>query len=52
MNSKQLKYEHVAQVWGILKYMTKNITIHGLTDLMIIENLYVGLNYMFKNLID
>ena len=52
MNFKQLEHEHVAQAWEIMKLMIRNCPTHGLSLWMIIQNIYAGLNFVSRNLLD
>ena len=52
MNFKQLEHEHVAQSWGRMKMMLRNCPTHGLNLWMIIQKIYVGLNFVSRNLLD
>ena len=52
MNFKQLKHEHVAQSWERIKLMLRNCPTNGLNLWMIIQNFYVGLNFVSRNLLD
>ena len=52
MNFKQLDHEHVAQAWERMKLMIRNCPTHGLNLWMIIQNVYAGLNFASRNLLD
>ena len=52
MNFKQLDHEHVAQAWERMKLMIHNCPTHGLNLRMIIQKIYVGLNFASRNLLD
>ena len=52
MNFKQLEHEHVAQSWEMMKMMLRNFSTHGLNPWMIIQNLYAGLDFVSRNLLD
>jgi hypothetical protein len=52
MNFKQLDKEPAAQSWERIKLMIKNCPTHGLSLWMIIQNFYVGLNFVSRNLLD
>jgi hypothetical protein len=52
MNFKQLEQEHVSQAWERMKLMIRNCPTHGLSLWMIIQNFYVGLNFVSRNLLD
>src|SRR4051812_41591291 len=52
MNFRKLDNEHVAQEWERMKTLVKNCPTHGLTTWMVIQTLYVGLNFTSRNLLD
>src|SRR3954463_10827339 len=52
MNFRQLDNEHVAQAWERIKSLVNNCPTHGLTTWMVIQTLYVGLNFTSRNLLD
>ena len=52
MNFKQLDHEHVAQAWERMKLMIRNYPTHDLNLWMIIQNIYAGLNFASRNLLD
>ena len=52
MNFKQLDHEHVAQSWERMKLMIHNCPTHGLNLWMIIQKIYVGLNFVSRDLLD
>ena len=52
MNFKQLDHEHVAQAWERMKLMIRNCPTHGLNLWMIIQKIYVGLNFASRNILD
>src|SRR4051812_42098105 len=52
MNFRQLHNEHVAQAWECMKSLVKNCLTHGLTNWMVIQNFYAGLNFTSRNLLD
>ena len=52
MNFKQHEHEHVAQYWERMKMLLRNCPTHGLNLWMIIQNFYVGLNFVSRNLLD
>ena len=52
MNFKQLEHEHVAKSWERMKMMLRNYPTHGLNLWMIIQKIYVGLNFISRSLLD
>src|SRR4051812_5644692 len=52
MNFKHLEHEHVAQSWERMKMVLRNCPTHGLNLWMIIQNIYAGLNFVSRNLLD
>src|ERR1041385_1833365 len=52
MNFKQLYNEHIAQAWEHMKSLVKNFPTHGLTNWMVIQTFYAGLNFTSRNLLD
>src|ERR1043165_3902441 len=52
MNFRQLDNEHVAQAWERMKNLVKNCPTHGLTNWMVIQTFYAGLNFTSRNLLD
>jgi hypothetical protein len=52
MKFRQFDNEHGAQAWERMKSMIKNCPTHGLTNWMIIQTFYAGLNFSSRNLLD
>jgi hypothetical protein len=52
MKFRQFDNEHVAQAWERMKFMIKNCPTHGLTNWMIVQTFYAGLNFSSRNLLD
>jgi hypothetical protein len=52
MRFKQFDNEHVAQAWERMKSLINNCPTHGLTNWMIIQTFYAGLNFSSRNLLD
>ena len=52
MNFKKLDHERVAQSWERMKLVIRNCPTPGLSLWMIIQNVYVGLNFASRNLLD
>ena len=52
MNFKQPEHEHVAQSWEMMKLMLRNCPTHRLNLWMIIQKIYVGMNFVSRNLLD
>ena len=52
MNLKQIEHDHVAQSWERMKLMLRNCPTHGLNLWIIIPNIFAGLNFVSRNLLD
>jgi hypothetical protein len=52
MKFRQFDNEHVAQAWEGMKSMIKNCPTYGLTNWIIVQTFYAGLNFSLRNLLD